>query len=290
MSKDNPEVRVVRERKLRELLPDPPNSKVLEASGVVVNGGKYLVVFDNVRRLAQIGPKLVPGSRANTWVGRLRDGEGYEDIAYSKELATLYALIEAEKHPDGTYKAIIEEYDSQFRYHGRRRVDVAFEKRNRGFEGLSAVRSNGSDYLLALCEGNEGHAGKRGRIPGGGRIHVLQKARQVWKSVAVIRLPSALDFKDYSALALRGDRLVVVSQKSARLWVGKLRTKTWTIIDDGRTYDFPRNKEGKRVYCTVEGIDWLTPRRLVAVSDLCKKGYPDRCSRTDQSIHVFSIA
>jgi len=247
-------------------------------------------VFDNIRRIAQVGAHLKPGSADHEWVGRLREGEGYEDIAYSAPLRRFYALIEAEKHPDGTYKAIIEEFDEEFRFKGRRSVDVAFEKRNRGFEGLTAVRSNGGDYLLALCEGNEGRAGIRGSTPGGGLIHVLQRRGATWQSVSQIRLPTSLDFKDYSALALRGDRLAVVSQKSARMWVGKIRLKSWTIDDDGRMYDFPRNLDGKRMYCTVEGVDWLSSNTFVLVSDLRKKGYPDRCSRTDQSIHIFRLS
>jgi hypothetical protein len=282
--------RVVRERKLVELLPAPQYRGVLEASGVVVKDGRYIVVFDNVRRIAQVGPSLAPGSADHSWLGRLRQGEGYEDIAYSSHLRRFYALIEAEKHPDGTYKAIIEEFDEQFRYKGRGLVDVSFETRNRGFEGLTAVRSNGGDFLLALCEGNEGRGGVRGRTPGGGRIHVLQKRGAQWQSVAQIRLPSSLDFKDYSALALRGDRLAVVSQKSARMWIGKVRLRSWTIDDDGRMYDFPRNAQGKRLYCTVEGVDWLSPTTFVMVSDLRKKGYPDRCSGTDQSIHIFRLS
>jgi hypothetical protein len=283
-------LRLVRERRLAELLPVPRNGSVLEASGVVVKDGHYLVVFDNIRRIAQIGADLAPGSAGHAWVGRLRDGEGYEDIAYSADQRRFYALIEAEKHPDGTYKAIIEEYDAQYRYKGRRRVNVPFEKRNRGFEGLTAVRSAGADYLLALCEGNEGRAGARGRTPGGGRIHVLQKSGQLWQSIAQVSLPTSLDFKDYSALALRGDHLAVVSQKSARMWIGTLSRKSWTISGDGRTYDFPRNKKGKRLYCTVEGVDWLSANSFVMVSDLRKKGYPERCGRTDQSIHIFRLS
>jgi hypothetical protein len=281
------DLRLVRERKLRELL---PGSLVLEASGVVVRDGHYLVVFDNIRRIARIGSDLAPGSSEHVWVGRLRNGEGYEDIAYSASQRSFYALIEAEKHPDGTYKAIVEEYDAHYRFKGRRRVDVPFEKRNRGFEGLCAVRSDGVDYLLALCEGNEGRAGMRGSTPGGGRIHVLRASGQTWESIAQITLPSSLDFKDYSAVALRENRLAVVSQKSARMWIGRLRLKDWTISGDGRTYDFPRNENGKRLYCTVEGVDWLSDNSFVMVSDKCKKGYPDRCGRTDQSIHIFRLS
>src|SRR5262245_15715905 len=136
MAHQAPGLRLVRERKLAALLSgSTPATGVLEASGVVVKDGHFLVVFDTVRRVARIGSNLEPGSADHAWVGRLRDGEGYEDIAYSASQRRFYALIEAEKHPDGTYKAIIEEYDAQYRFTRRRPVNVPFEKRNRGFEG-----------------------------------------------------------------------------------------------------------------------------------------------------------
>jgi len=284
------ELRLVRERKLVELLHDSWSGGVLEASGVVVTDGRYFVVFDNIRRIAQIGTSLVPGSDEHRWVGRLRDGEGYEDIAYSASQRRFYALIEAEKHTDGTYKAIIEEFDAEFRFKGRRWANVPFEKRNRGFEGLTVVQSNGEEYLLALCEGNEGRAGARGKTPGGGRIHVLRTVGAMWESVAQIALPTSLDFTDYSALALRGDRLAVTSQKSARMWIGRLRRTDWTVTGAGCSYDFPRTSTGKRLYCTIEGVDWLSDTSFVMVSDLRKRGYPDRCARTDQSIHIFRLS
>src|SRR4051812_48032497 len=106
MANRNKVLRLVRERKLTDLLPAKGNGNVLEASGVVVNGDKYLVVFDNIRRIARVAPNLEPGPD-HEWVGRLRNGEGYEDIAFSREQRRFYALIEAEKHTDGTYKAII---------------------------------------------------------------------------------------------------------------------------------------------------------------------------------------
>jgi hypothetical protein len=154
---------------------------------------------------------------------------------------------------------------------------------------LCAVRWRGADYLLALCEGNRGLPGQRGRTPGGGRIVVLEKRKRVWEPAALIKLPRDLPFKDYAALALRGSRLAVLSQKSSRLWIGALRRSDWSIVGAGRTYDFPRTAKGKRLYCTVEGLDWLSANTFLMVSDLCKRGYPDRCRRADQAAHVFQI-
>ena len=285
---NHPPLELIRERKLADLV-SVPSGVVLEASGVIVKGRDYFVVFDNMRSVARIGHGLRPGSDRHAWVGRPRQGEGYEDVAHSARLRRFYLLIEARKHPDGSYKAVIEEYDDGWRLKARCWVDVPFQTKNRGFEGLAVVAGRVGEHLLALCEGNSGLAGRKGRTPGGGRMHVLEKSGRTWRSVAIVALPPELDFEDYSAVAVRGRTLAIVSQTSGRLWVGTLRRSDWTIVDDGRTYELPRTEKGRRLYCTIEGVDWLAPRTLVMVSDLRKAGYPDRCARTDQSIHVFRL-
>ena len=176
---------LVAERKLAELIAPPRGSTVLEASGVIRKGGGYYVVFDNIRRVARIDPGLSPSSTRHAWFGKKRSGDGYEDIAYSPHLKRFYLLIEAEKHPDGTYKALIDECDENAGFKTRR-VNFSFTKRNTGFEGLASMRWKGTDYLLALCEGNRCKAGHRGRKGGGGRIHVLVRKGRVWASVACI--------------------------------------------------------------------------------------------------------
>ena len=177
---------LVTERKLSDLIAPPKGSAVLEASGVIAKDGHYYVVFDNVRRVARLHAGLTPGSKAHGWFGGPRDGEGYEDITYNPRTRLFYLLIEAEKHPDGTFKALIDECDDEGHYKRRRWVDFPFKKRNTGFEGLSAVRWNDCDYLLAMCEGNRGKGGRKGKKPGGGRIQVLLRAGTVWTPVARI--------------------------------------------------------------------------------------------------------
>ena len=262
---------------------------MLEASGVVAKGRDFFVIFDNLRRIARIDRDLEPGSKKHAWHGAPRKGEGYEDIAYSPARRRFYLLIEAEKHPDGTYKAVIEECSEAGRFLARSWVDVPFEKRNTGFEGLSVVSWRGREYLLALCEGNRCRGGRKGQKPGGGRLHVLQKRGGLWRSTAVIKLPRRAAFEDYSAVALRGDRIAVISQQTSRLWLGVLRRRDWTIARAGRVYDFPRTKKGKCRYCTVEGISWLSPTTFVVVSDLAKPGDSDRCRKKGQSIHIFKL-
>jgi hypothetical protein len=289
MKKNIPIVRLVREEKIARLLSPPRGGNVWEASGVFAKGRQFFVVFDNTRRAACLGADLEPGSGSHRWLGRARSGEGYEAITYSPHRRRFYLVIEAEKHPDGTYKGVIEECDEQWRYRGRHWVNFEFDKRNTGFEGLAAVRWRGDDYLLALCEGNRCRAGRKGHRRGKGRIHVLQLKNGMWEPIARIKLPRQAKFKDYADLAIHGDRLAVVSQESSGLWIGRLRLGRWTPAGVGRRYKFPRSKKGKQIYCTVEGISWLSRNTFVAVSDLKKHKHPKRCGRTDQSVHLFRV-
>jgi hypothetical protein len=89
------ELTLVKERKLSDLITAPRGSSVLEASGVVLKGGAYYVIFDNIRGIARIDPSLSPTSKRHGWLGRLRSGEGYEDIAYSPQLRRFFVLVEA---------------------------------------------------------------------------------------------------------------------------------------------------------------------------------------------------
>lgn len=278
---------LVTEHKLSDFIAPPQNSAVLEASGVLAKGAYYYVVFDNIRRIARIHHELRPGSRRHSWFGRRREGDGYEDIAYNPYIRRFYLLIEAEKHPDGTYRGLIDECDEDGNYKRRRWIDVPFQRRNTGFEGLAAVRSQGRDYLLALCEGNRCRAGRKGKRPGGGRLHVLQRAGTIWKSIECIKLPRSVKFTDYSALALRNSRIAVISQETAKLWIGTLRFRDWTIGSEGTVYAFPVTKRGKIKYCTLEGLSWLSNTTFVTVSDLSKGTHPKRCGKRDQSIHIF---
>jgi hypothetical protein len=289
MPRSHPVLTIVSERKLVDFITPPKGSGVLEASGVIAKGAYYYVIFDNIRRVARVHRGLKPGSKAHGWFGRARDGEGYEDIAYSPRARRFYLLIEAEKHPDGSYKAMIDECDEQAQFKKRRWIDFPFQKRNTGFEGLAVVRSGGQDYLLALCEGNRCCAGRKGRKPGGGRIQVLQRRGTNWRPVARIKLPRSVKFEDYSAVALRGTRLAVISQRTAKLWIGTLRVDDWTIAGRGRIYDFPRKKRGQPKYCTLEGLSWLSARTFVMVSDLSKSRYPATCHKTDQQIFIVNL-
>lgn len=285
-----PTLRLVKERKLADLLGPPRSGAVYEASGVIAVGKYCYVALDNIRRVARVAVHLRPQSGDHGWVGRARQGEGYEAITYSRAQRRFYLMIEAQKHPDGTFKGVIEEYDDEWRLKNRRWIDFPLRKRNTGFEGLASVQWRGQHYMLALCEGNKCRNSHTKRKRGQGRIHVLEARRGVWTPVARIKLPQNAAFKDYADLAIDRGRIAVVSQETSRVWIGRLRPGQWTIAGKGRVYDLPRTKKGRKRYFTIEGISWLSSRTLIAVSDKTKKSHPDRGVKTEQSIHIFSVS
>jgi hypothetical protein len=200
-------------------------------------------------------------------------------------------LVESRKQVDGCYQAQIVEYDDEFRYLKERPVDFTFKSSNKGFEAVTHVRRDDKDYLLALCEGNKCKCGNKGREPGGGRVQVFEKRRKRWRYSRTIALPTTLPFEDYSGMSTDSGRVAVVSQVNSLLWVGQFDEAGWTWRDEGKLYEFPRSVDGGLRYGNVEGVGWITPTRIVTVSDRRNKTkQPDKgLSEKDQSIHIFDI-
>jgi hypothetical protein len=75
------------------------------------------------------------------------------------------------------------------------------------------------------------------------------------------------------------------------LWVGEFDEANWSWRDAGQLYEFPRFDDGSLQYGNIEGVAWLTPTRIVAVSDRRKKKAQsdERLSEKDQSVHIFDI-
>jgi len=49
-----------------------------------------------------------------------------------------------------------------------------------------------------------------------------------------------------------------------------------------------RDRDGRTVYGTVEGVAWTGPAEVVVVSDRADRDHP-RWREKDQSIHVFAV-
>jgi hypothetical protein len=283
------QLELVREAKIFDILPGSPDPR-LEASGVLAKDGLFYVIFDNLPHIACVGPELSRTARGNHMIIQERGcRSGFEDIAYDSLSGHFYVLIESLPRGRGTFMAAVQEYDANFRYVGRAWLDFPLDRPNKGLEGLTCVHRDGQAYLLGLCEGNKGKGGAAGRVPGGGRIQVFRRGRRQWDRVAKIRLPETVLFKDYSGIAVAGDRITVVSQESSALWLGRLAPDGWEVTDAGTSYALPRDADGRIVYGTAEGVSWIAPDHVVMVSDKAKPDQDRRCRAKDQSIHIFRI-
>ena len=283
------QLELVAEAKVFDILGDRLDPR-LEASGVLAKDGLFYVIFDNLPHIARIGPELSPAATANAVI-RQRKGhsDGFEDIAYDAWHGRFYVLIESLPRDHGTYMAKVQEYDDYFRYLGQAWLDFPLDRENKGLEGLTCVQREGQTYLLGLCEGNRCRGGKEGEIPGGGRVHVFQRGAGQWERVGKLRLPEAVQFVDYSGIAVAGDRIAIISQMSSALWVGQLAPSGWEVTGDGTCYALPRGADGGIVYGTAEGVSWMAPDLLVMVSDKAKPEQDPRCRDKDQSIHIFRV-
>jgi hypothetical protein len=285
-----PELRLVAERKIRDLLPNDDLGRT-EASGVLAMDDQLLVIFDHstaiaildqnlsrtaANRLIHPDPRLAPDREA---------GIGYEDIARDPQSGDFYLLVEAVQREERVVP-VVEILDEEFRRHSEPYLDFVIEEDNKGMEGLSCLSREGELTLVALCEGNWCSGGEKSEQPGGGRLQLFRPDAHACEHLGTINLPQDLWFVDYSSVAVRGDKIAILSQQSAALWVGTFRSDSWAIADDGRCYDLPRDEEGHKQYGTAEGVSWLDDDHLVVVSDRSKKR---RFRAKHRSVHILAL-
>ncbi len=273
---------LVREQKLYKLLPGKKKSDRLEASGVaLVDDSTALVIFDSLNLIARVDLSLEP-SKSNRFYMAPAIGEGFEDIAIDHEGKRVFCVIETMQDTDGKYRGFVAEYDHEGRFQSCQRLSTTFDSPNKGFEGLAFVRRGKTELLYAMCEGNLCTDAKTG----GGRVQAFKRiGGSPWTWSHEVALPASAEFEDYAGISYQDGRLAVVSQSSARVWVGEVDRAARRILNNsGVVYRFP-----KKGYCNVEGIAWLSPDTLVMVSDEKKKRQPDVCAKKDQSIHIFKV-
>lgn len=279
---------LVRETKLHTVLPGSGPNDALEASGIIVQDDRFIVIFDNLSQAASIATSCTV-SDDNRWLGDRDGADGQEDITYNSRRHCFLGLIEAIPDKSDVHYAEVVEYDLHFKPLARSRLPFPFESNNKGFEGLAIVHRGDDEFLLALCEGNRCQGGAEGKQKGHGRMQLFQRVEGEWRHEGKIKLPAAVRFTDYASLDIAGNRVAIVSQQSARLWIGVLDPVTWTFVDDGAIWHFPRGEHDKPIYCHAEGVSWLAPDHLAVVSDKAKKDDPKRCREQDQSVHVFRL-
>jgi hypothetical protein len=89
-------------------------------------------------------------------------------------------------------------------------------------------------------------------------------------------------------VAIRGDRIAVLSQRSSALWVGTFSPGSWEIADDDTCYNLPRDEKGRIQYATAEGVSWLDNNHLVVVSDKAKDHEPHWRAK-ERRVHIFAL-
>jgi hypothetical protein len=272
---------LVHEDKLHRLIPGKKSKSRLEASGVaLLDDQTALVVFDNLNYVARIDLSLEPNEN-NSLVPAPSLSLGFEDITIDERERRAFCLIESLEDIDGQLRGFVAEYDAAGKFVRCTGLHTTFEKANKGFEGLEHHWHKGQECLYALCEGNHG----KGK-DASGRVDVfLRAADGGWEPSHSIALPRKASFEDYAALAYRFGQLAVVSQASARLWIARVDEKEREVASgSSAVYRFPSKRYGN-----VEGIAWLTPETLVAVSDRTSSDQPSNWAEKDQSIHIFRI-
>jgi hypothetical protein len=281
-----------KEYKIHKLLPGTDKKDDLEASGVYAKDDQFFVIFDSLTRIAKISNWVFTGNTDASWIfptARLgvNPVKGFEDITFDRQMGDFLVLVEAAPDEDGVLRPCIDEYDENFQFIHCLPVDFVIETDKKGFEGLTYSHRDGKDYVLGLCEGNQCRGKKAGRVPGGGRIQILERGQREWRHLGTLNIPTAVTFEDYSSIDIMNDRVAIVSQESSVLWVGKLQKSGWGFVDNGLIYPFPRDGEEK-VYGNVEGVCWISDDQVVVVSDKKKEHDPGKKEK-DQSIHVFEI-
>lgn len=280
-------VRVLDEFKFDDLV-DHPETQRLEPSGVAATPDGFVVVFDNVRDALWLDAPLefyaweetsLDSLRADDEVDDVRDLVGFEGVAYDAETGTVSLLVEALKNADGKrYPLVLEVAQDGETSHTwwKHKIDAS----NNGAEGLTFLELDGVRYSVAICETGKCDGSQRGRM-------VLREDGS--GPMVDVDLPKGLEFGDYSGIAARGNRLAVISQESSRIWTGwiTLTSEGWKTNTE-KVWGLPKD-DGRTVYCSLEGVDWLDDSTLVAVSDQEKADQPSRCRHKAESIHFFSL-
>lgn len=295
------ELVLVKESAIAALMEDSGDDEKLEASGVYALEGRYYLVFDNEKVIAVIDDESWsangPGDIGlNRFVGGAEKAEG---ITYAPD-GKRWIIVEEERlrskddeHSNRNgriFEYLLPAGSDELERLGKSWLPFNFQRENKGFEGLSLVRHDGEDYLLALCEGNDCDGKSIGKRLGNGRIKVFARKDDGFKYLASTDLPRSLPFVDFSGMDVRDGAIALVSQETSALWVGRLDPENWRIQGDGDVYAFPKASDGTLGYCNVEGVSWIDEDTLVVVSDARKEDkQPPSCAAKEQSIHVFRL-
>ena len=285
----------IREEKFYKLFKGFQKSFRFEGSGVYAKGNLFYVVFDNIKAVGVIESSLTNELNSNFLKGNIFEKSNYEGITFRDlDPSFFYIMIESLERQNAYYPAIAK-LDYELNFLEQKYVKFSLEKKNKGLEGISFITRNGENYILGLCEGNFCNSDKE-KTRGNGRIQVLKEQEEDWIPVAEIKLPSSINFLDYSDMDIENGRVAIVSQVSSALWIGELHPEKWEILEKGNIYYFPFGDRqgnaglgGEIIYCNIEGVSWFGLHEIVVVSDKKNEDQDKWCNHKEEMIHIFEI-
>ena len=289
LSSKAPELELVTEHKLYELLPGSSTEDRFEAYSVCKAGDHNFVIFEDTPHIARIHKSLLASHRENIIFRQLTEKQLYEDITFDKRSGRFFVLTKAEKRVKGRLYPRISEYTADLQFLDTDLVDFPLSGKDGTLSAFHMVRRKKQEYVLGLCAQNHCKGGRQGRIPGGGRIQTFVNEGNSWAHKGTINLPSKAAFEGYTALSVRNGRIAVASKNDSAVWIGQFQDGGWDFVDMGIVYELPKSKKDNTVYCTVEGIDWSDNDELVVVSSRRTRSQPKRSRKKDQSIHLFRV-
>jgi hypothetical protein len=260
------------------------SNDIFEASGVVAQGNYFYLVFDNRYAIGKIINTLAQYNSANSLLSNGSGTSNFEGITYNTyDNATWYVVEESVKN-GGVWNPRIRSYDNAMNYQNNQWVNYNFSSstNNKAFEGIAYVRRNNQDYLLSLVEGT-------------GAIVVMQLIGSTWTKVTEFFLP--ISFSDYADITLFGNKIAVVSQEEATLWVGELSQTSWSIVPNKSIlYEFPKgNSSGvigagnNILYGNIEGVSFIDDSTIVTCTDKASTSQPTYQTYKDQSVQIFRL-
>lgn len=299
----------IREAPFSGLFPDVKNQTKFEGSDVATLNGSYYVVFDSSFSIGKLDDTFAFRGAHNALIGEKGEVDSqFEGIAYVPENDSWLFLAESmEFDASSTGETVLKPHVT----HARMRdddggydilaecvIDFELTHENKGFEAIAYVPSNDGTQgvLLGLCEGNYCVGGARGKDSGNGKIVVstLDSSGDecVWRPQKVIDIPAAANFQDYAGMALHTGmgKIAILSQEDAAVYIADFDVETLSFTsEEGQIFHLPRDNHCSKIYCNVEGIQFLDEYRVVIVSDKSKKYQPYYCDEKDQSVHIFSL-
>jgi len=306
-------MKLIKEMPFIGLFNNLQNQTRFEASGIAIAKGYGWVVYDSLRAIGRVDLRFNFRGVENLLIPEDQNEREsqFEGLSYCESTDTFFVVRETYLDPEtGKLVSKTEELkfapdNSKYSVVGSCILDYTFEDTNKGIESMYYFEKGGERYLMALCESNycrtivptPEQPDPPGLDRGHGRV-ILAKMTTApdgdceWAVEKVIKVPRRAKFLDFAGMAFHGymgRRVAVISQEDAALWIGEFDWDEMEFVGKGKVFHFPRNEHCEKIYCNVEGVQFIDSHRVVLTSDKAKSIQPHACMHKDQSIQIMAL-